>query len=394
VYGLIVVLALILGACLMVLLRVRQSVRLVSEEQDRQLRMLVSRSNELEATLGSMLDGVLAVSLDRRVVSLNEASANLLGGHHEAMRGGRVNEVIGHDGLALFVDQSLGSSEPIQDEMGFDVSGESRRYLAQGTVLRDRSGKRLGSLIVLRDVTVLRQLEVVRRDFVSNASHEIKTPVAAIKAAAETLVNAGACVNGDGGSLGQEELDRFLPMIVRQADRLGALVEDLLSLARIERDTEELGVTLEPGYLSGLLKNAVEVCQVNADGRRVGVLVDCDGDLCIPVNAPLIEQAVVNLVDNAIKYSPEGGVVRVGAARVGGEVVMSVTDEGPGVGKEHQERLFERFYRTDKARSRELGGTGLGLAIVKHIAVAHGGSVSLESEEGKGSTFRLHLPLR
>jgi two-component system phosphate regulon sensor histidine kinase PhoR len=183
-------------------------------------------------------------------------------------------------------------------------------------------------------------------------------------------------------------------VIARQSDRLQALVDDLLSLARIEEDTEQLRVSLEPRVVAEVLHAAVEACGARAQQHDVGIELDVPDDLRAPMNAPLIEQAVVNLLDNAIKYGGDGSTVRVSAAEVegdaedGGGVVIGVTDEGPGIAPEHQARIF----RTDKARSRRLGGTGLGLSIVRHIALAHGGYASVESVPNAGSTFRIHLP--
>jgi two-component system phosphate regulon sensor histidine kinase PhoR len=179
---------------------------------------------------------------------------------------------------------------------------------------------------------------------------------------------------------------------MRQADRLNAIIDDLLSLSRIERETRHDEIRLELSPLRPVLASSVQVCEVEAAQKNIRLRVECSPDLRAPINPHLLEQAVVNLLTNAIKYSPEGSPVLLGAEREDGEITVWVKDEGCGISKQHQARLFERFYRVDKARSCKLGGTGLGLSIVKHIALAHGGSVSVQSAPERGSVFCIHLP--
>lgn len=230
----------------------------------------------------------------------------------------------------------------------------------------------------------LRQLETVRRDFVANVSHELRTPITPIKAAVETLQ--------EGALRDEQEAKHFVNMIARHADRLGAIIEDLLSLSRIEEE-EKAGIDLEQGALEPVLRAAIQACSAKADHKNVRIELACPERLQAGINPPLLENAAVNLIDNAIKYSDPGRTVWVEAKRAGGEILIQVRDQGCGIEKEQLPRLFERFYRVDKARSRMLGGTGLGLAIVKHIAQTHGGRVSVESTPGEGSIFSLRLPI-
>jgi signal transduction histidine kinase len=231
----------------------------------------------------------------------------------------------------------------------------------------------------------LRRLERLRREFVANVSHELKTPITAIKGFVETLQ--------DGAAADPEEARRFLDIVARHADRLDAIIRDLLLLSRIEQEAGQAALELAPVQLRELLRAAVEVCAPEAAAKGVSVYLDCPLDLPVRVNAALVEQAAVNLIGNAVKYSESGRPVHVAGERAGGEAVISVRDRGCGIEPEHLSRLGERFYRVDKARSRQQGGTGLGLAIVKHIAQAHGGRVTVESVPGEGSAFHVHLPL-
>jgi two-component system phosphate regulon sensor histidine kinase PhoR len=241
-----------------------------------------------------------------------------------------------------------------------------------------------GTVLVLHDTTELRRLERVRQEFVANVSHELKTPLTVVKAAAETLL--------DGAADDPEARRLFLGQIGEQADRLTALVHDLLSLARIEGGTETLdlrSVSLEPVVAECLARHAAR-----AEAKRQtleaappsGTAVTAWGD------EEAIEQILDNLVDNAVKYTPSGGRIRVRWRAEGNNAVLEVEDTGIGIPEHHLSRVFERFYRVDRARSREMGGTGLGLSIVKHLAQAMGGSVTATSRLGRGSTFVVQLP--
>jgi two-component system phosphate regulon sensor histidine kinase PhoR len=232
----------------------------------------------------------------------------------------------------------------------------------------------------------LRRLENIRRDFVANVSHELKTPITSIKGFVETLL---------GGALdSSEDSKRFLGIVASQADRLNAIIDDLLSLSQLEQDSGGAEIVIEESGLKPVLEMAIQMCVPKASEKKIRVELHCTESVTARINPQLFEQAVVNLVDNAIKYSPPSTQVRIDVLADEKGVTVAVTDEGRGIEKEHFPRLFERFYRVDKDRSREMGGTGLGLAIVKHIAQVHSGSVSVDSSVGKGSTFRIHLPAK
>lgn len=344
---------------------------------------LKRRNNEQEAVLTSMVEAVLAVDSEQRVISVNAAAARLLAASPQEIEGRGLQEVIRNADLRRFVTSALTCEEPVEGNLILRHARD-RVLQANGTALRDPDGRSIGAVIVLNDVSRLRQLENLRRDFAANVSHELRTPIASIKGFVETLL--------DGAMADPHDAERFLHIIARQADRLNTIIEDLLSLSRIEQETEAGGISLSIGRIDQVLQAAIHDCAARALARDISVLVDCPSDLTAAMNADLLEQAVTNLIDNAIKYSEPGRQVRVHGYREEHQVTIAVKDQGSGIAVEHQPRLFERFYRVDKARSRRLGGTGLGLAIVKHIALAHRGQVTVESEVGKGSTFFIRLP--
>ena len=238
---------------------------------------------------------------------------------------------------------------------------------------------------MLNDVTRYRHLENLRRDFVANVSHELKTPIASIKGFVETLLD---------GALNQpEDAQRFLKIISNHVERLNNIIEDLLSLSKIEQSEEAANLPLIEAPLWGVLEAALHGCQSQAEAKKIELSLVCDENVTAQIDPPLLEQAVINLVDNAIKYSESGGRVLVEVATAANELSIAVRDQGCGIAAEHLPRLFERFYRVDRARSRKLGGTGLGLAIVKHIVQAHRGTIDVASTPGVGSVFTIHLPI-
>jgi two-component system phosphate regulon sensor histidine kinase PhoR len=345
------------------------------------------QGTQQEAVLGSMIEGVLAIDARQRVVGLNRAAAELLGvdPSHAARR--PLQEVIRNPDLRRFALKAIDCRDPVEDDLV--IRGPRDRTIRlRGTALRDLSGEG-GAVIVLSDVTDVQRLETVRRDFVANVSHELKTPIASIKGFVETLL--------DGAIDDPEDARRFLAIVGRQADRLAAIIEDLLALSRIEQSEGRGNLPVESVTLVTVIAAAVGDCEPRAADREIRLETECPDDLVANVNAPLLEQAVINLVDNAIKYSEPGRTVRVAAAAEPDErgersLAIRVHDEGCGIDADHLARVFERFYRVDKARSRHLGGTGLGLSIVKHIVQAHGGTVVVESTPDVGSVFTIRLP--
>jgi len=361
------------------------AMNLMAAQLDERIRTVVSQRNEQEAMLASMIEGVLAIDRDEKILRINQAAASLLDLSPEAVVGRRIQEVIRKPDLQKFVDQALHSKSPLETEMRLVIRGEERFLQAHGAPLRDAPDRQIGVLIVLNDITRLQRLENIRRDFVANVSHELKTPITAIKGSVETL-QAGAIDE-------PESAPRFLDIIARQADRLNAIIEDLLALSRIEQGEQMSGIHLEAVAIAEVIQEALQACQVKARDKQVRLTCNAADDLLCAANAPLLEQALVNLIDNAIKYSQDGGEVQISARLADRTLEVSVRDFGCGIEREHLPRLFERFYRVDKARSRKQGGTGLGLAIVKHIIQAHNGRITVDSTPQEGSTFTIHLPL-
>jgi two-component system phosphate regulon sensor histidine kinase PhoR len=356
----------------------------MAEQLDERIQTVLRQQNEREAMLSSMEEGVLAINNEGTILSLNKACATLLGEEPTKLQGRSIYEVIRKADLLQFIESALASASPVEGEI--KIRGTQDRWVsAHGTLLHDSQRGKIGVLVVLHDITRLRHLEDVRRDFVANVSHELRTPITSIKGFIETLV--------DGAFEDRENAHRFLQIMLRQVNRLDAIISDLLMLSRIERGSEEQLVELASEPICGTLQAAIEMCEKKAKDKSVKVELDCPADLTGEINAALLEQAVVNLLDNAIKYSNPNAAIEVHAACEGSELVIRVKDQGCGIDAQHLPRLFERFYRVDKARSRELGGTGLGLAIVRHIALAHRGSVTVESTVGVGSTFCLRLPI-
>ncbi len=347
------------------------------------IKTVINQRNEYEAVLSSMMEGIVAVDTEERIISVNQAAASMLKSKLSELKGRSVQEMIRNRELQGFVMETLSSGKALQGDIIFRRNGE-KVLNTHSTPLCDANNKRIGTLIVLNDVTQLRRLENVRRDFVANVSHEIKTPLTAIKGFVETL-RCGAMEN-------PEEAWRFLAIIENHVNRLAAIIEDLLQLSRIEQEGEIKQIQLKESYIKDVIHASIQVCQVKAEKKRIRIDVLCEDSVLAKIDPPLLEQAFVNLLDNAIKYSKEESKILIETILTDSEAIISFQDHGIGIAKKNLPRLFERFYRVDKARSRKLGGTGLGLAIVKHIIQAHGGNVTVESTAGKGSTFAIHLP--
>lgn len=348
------------------------------------IHTITSQRNELESVMSSMIEAVLVVDPDERIVRINHAASQLFGFAQSDAVGRNVQEIIRNIQLLEFIRETLSSKKTGDREIV--IHQEEDRFLqAHGTILLDYEKKVNGMLVVLHDITRLKRLENLRKDFAANVSHELKTPITAITGSVETLI---------GGAMSKpDDAKRFLNIIQKHADRLNAIIEDLLNLSRLEEESEKQQITFEEVDLFNALHSAVSACQAKAERSKIKIETDCQSKITAHVNQILLEEAVINLVDNAIAYSEPDSIVTVRCSIDEAYVKIDVIDEGCGIPREHHERLFERFYRVDPARSRGQGGTGLGLAIVKHIMQVHDGQVAVKSIPGEGSTFTLLFPI-
>lgn len=342
---------------------------------------LQAYSDRMQSILANMAEGVLAVAPDETILLANNAARKLLQVATQDPSGKKLVELTRSRTVADAVRKTIQTGEPTECE--FESPGTTRNHLALRTT-RLPGSPCPGVMLVVRDVTNLRRLEGLRQEFVANVSHELKTPLASVKAYAETL-KLGAIHDPENNL-------RFVQRIEEQADRLDQLIQDLLQLARVESGQEAFEITQID--LTQAVKQRVAEHRDNADTKSITLRTELPSH---PIIAQADEEGIRailnNLIDNAIKYSPENGIVIVRTRSEAGKAILEVEDNGIGISAENIHRVFERFYRVDKARSRELGGTGLGLSIVKHLAQAFHGTVDLESEVGKGSIFRVQLPL-
>ncbi len=358
----------------------------MARQVDETITRISSQRNEVEAVFGSMVEGVVVVDRQRVINSLNSAAAVLFGRtpaevKREAHRGKSVIEFLRNTDVDSFAGQVL--EEQTALERTVTLYRKAPVYVQiHGTVLRDEQGECAGALLVLNDITRLKRLENMRRDFVANVSHELRTPITSIMGFVETLLE------DDPGD--EETRQRFLGIAHGHAQRLNLIIEDLLSLSRLESWEGEL--PREDCALEQIVSRTIGSCEAAAQRRGIAIRDSYVGATRVSVNENLLEQALVNLVNNAVKYSNQDSVVEIVCRNDGQELQISVRDQGPGIPPADQLRVFERFYRVDRARSRAMGGTGLGLAIVKHIALAHNGEVSVTSMEGQGSVFTLCIP--
>ena len=339
---------------------------------------------EQQAILASMQEGVLAIDKKQQIIQINRAAMSILEINNLDDTDSRIiQQYIRFSNLQNFIKKILLTKKQATKDMTLNASS-IKSVQVTGSPLTNEKGVNIGALIVMRDITDLRKLEEVRTDFVANVSHELKTPITSIKGFIETLSSDDFKHN--------EETKKFLEIIRQQSNRLNTIVDDLLTLSRIERKEEHIVFDLFP--LENIIKNSIALCHHQAEKKNIKIKMNCDSNSEIKVNSALLEQALVNLIMNAIQHSNSNTTISLIGQMKDKKIIISVQDEGIGIEKKHHTRLFERFYRIDSSRSRNDGGTGLGLSIVKHIVNAHKGEISLESEIGKGSIFTIKIPIK
>src|SRR4029453_17456728 len=347
-------------------------------------RQIVGRESGTQTILGAMEDGVLVVDARSRITLMNSTFQKLFDLRDPAV-GVPLLEAVRHATLDQLIAETLGTGEAMKSELSVaDSRTHNERHIEVSAVpIKKADDEMPGAVVLFHDITELKQVDQIRREFVANVSHELRTPLSILRGYIEVLL--------DEPETSREELARILSVMERHSKRLHRLVDDLLSLAQLE--SSQATLELSAVQVDELFNNLVRDWKEKLAAKNLKVIVDLTPEaLTLHADGTRLEEVLYNLLDNAVKFSPENGQFYLRATRLGSEMVLSVSDNGLGISKEHLPRIFERFYRADKARSRELGGTGLGLAIVKHIAQLHGGRVEAESELGCGTTIRVVLP--
>ena len=354
-----------------------------AQHLERTIRTLTDERYQSGAILRSMVEGVAVIDAKERVVFCNSAFAGILNLDSTECEGRPLVELVRQADLLDLARRVLGGTESLQSDVAFGTV-MPRSFAVTASPLPAEKGGTTSAVIVMHDITELRRLERVRQDFVANVSHEFRTPLTAIQGFAETLI---------GGALEDEKNNRrFLEIIREHAARLGRLTDDLLKLARIEAG--KLEVEFQPVSVAELVESCAATTLFKASHREIALNLSYPPGLpSVRGDASLLREVIQNLLDNAVQYTSPGGSVNLTAALRDHEAVITVADTGIGIPLADQERIFERFYRVDAGRSREVGGTGLGLSIAKHIVEAHGGRLWVESVVGQGSQFHFSVPL-
>ena len=361
----------------------RQQRQLQADMEDfqrREQQTAVDARAQQQVLFNSMLEGLLLLDRHRRIYLANRAFKNLFGLKTE-LRGKTIMEALRVHELAALVERVERDGQVFDYELKLPELSE-RWLQVNAAAISTSTGEREGTILVFHDLTRLKHLERTREEFVANVSHELRTPLSLIKGYVETLL--------DGARNNPEVAERFLKIIERNTQRLDLLIQDLLTISALESGRVKLN--LQPVDLRPLVEKVFADLKTRAEEKDMK-LVNQLNDLTARADAHRLEQVFANLVDNAIKYGRPQGTVTVGGGKTdAGKIEISVQDDGPGIPAEALDRVFERFYRVDKARSREQGGTGLGLSIVKHIVQNHDGEVWAKSEPGKGAVFFFTLP--
>ena len=350
-------------------------------ERQQQVRAL-DRLGEIERILRATPIAVLALDHMQRVISLNPAAERLLGVAESPVRGRLLQECVRQPDLNRAIAAAIAAEGRFDGELRLELDAPVEVQVCCEPLQSDSHPP--GLVVSLVDVTRMRRLESMRSEFAANVSHELRTPITNIKGYVETLLQVGVD--------DPAQMRKFLEIVHRNTVRLSGIVEDILTLAFLEEPEAKQHLARLPSPSGEIVRQVVEDLGSAASAKSIRVETSGAMDLTVLVNRSLAEQALANLVSNAIKYSPENTKVLVHIAGDAEFACIEVTDQGPGIAAKHLPRIFERFYRVDKARARTMGGTGLGLAIVKHIAIIHGGRVEVSSQVSQGSTFRLFLP--
>lgn len=358
-----------------------KAINLMAESLEKQMETIFENEKKLKSVLDHMASGVLLVDKKGNIVLANPALEDLLGEKIDQIIGKHHSDVGQQKTVSELIQQSLFTGVSFHTEIG--IYEPSKKYLNTNIIpIVDSDGKINGVLAVLHDITQIKHLENMRTEFVASVSHELRTPITAVKGFAETLLD---------GEMDDEETCRsFLTIIYNESDRLHRLINDLLDLSKIELNKDILKISRV--NLKALIESTVDTMIPQAEKRRIAVQLKLDS-VRAELDEDRLRQVIINLLTNAIAYTPENGIITVRLYEKPSNLIrIEVEDTGIGIPKKSLPRIFERFYRVDKARSRESGGTGLGLAIAKHIVETHGGIIQVESEVNKGTKFMIDLP--
>jgi two-component system phosphate regulon sensor histidine kinase PhoR len=361
---------------------VARSMNQMAQNLAHQIQAALDRQRELEAVHASMQEGVIAIDNQEKIITINDAAARIFNFPAPELKNKSVLEMARNYELQTFIHTALSTHEPVEDDIRIHQDKE-QIFNVHSSALWDSRDHRIGTLIIFHDITRIRRLEKMHKDFAANVSHELKTPLTTLKGFIETLQAMPDSTS--------EDRPGFLRILEKNVNRMIDLVNDLLALSHLER-LEGTGVRFDETRLSDLIQSAVTTCGPLAEAKQIQVHMACPEDLSVRVDPVLIEQAIVNLVENAVKYSPENARVDIEVRNPGTDIEIDVIDSGTGIAAEHLPKIFNRFYRVDKGRSRQEGGTGLGLAIVKHIIQYHNGQITVSSVKNKGTTFHIRLP--
>lgn len=331
-----------------------------------------------DAILSSMTEGVLAVDHQRKLLMINDSALSYLDINHDSPVGQSVSNLILDSGFLSFLNELLERNEPLKQEIRIKKN-KDRFFLVNGTLLQESES---GVLVVMSDITKLKQLEKIRQDFVANVSHELKTPITSIVGFLETVTQ---------DNIPEEKYQSFIQKSLKHSNRLNAIIDDLLWLSKIEsqEDSENFDLISQP--LLPIINGAVDDVKTMAEQNNNSIEISCDASIQVKADFQLLREAFTNLLGNAVKYGTISTPISV-RAEIQNGLTIHFHNQGEPIPEKYKDRIFHRFYRMDKSRSREAGGTGLGLAIVKHIVFVHGGEISVESSEANGTRFTMTLP--
>jgi len=348
-------------------------------ELDKKIDNLVEEKNKLSAILNSMNEGVIATDANKNILMMNPKACDMFNINCDNVEGKSFINQLRDYKFDEYLSKVLNEDSSYSTEMTFKKPEKINLDCNFQTVL-DNNGNIIGAVIVLIDVTRIKKLEEMRKDFVANVSHELKTPLTSIKGYADTII--------DNEIKDYDTIKKFVGVISKETTRLNLLINDLLELSELEADYFDL----KPENLDGILEKPIRILQSEANKKDIEIINQFEEDLpLVKMNKPQIENLMINLIDNAIKYTPPNGKIYLRAYEKEKKVYIEVEDTGFGIPEEDQDRIFERFYRVDKARSKEVGGTGIGLSIVKHIVKGHDSEIEVDSKVGEGTTFKFYL---